>query len=270
MNTNTQDNNTRTYEYAVDDQTGKMYEVRKEGHLDRAAAMASVVYLLFMLALFCWQLFDIWLGYYYLARLVYYPVLGRLAASSFRLTAYALIGGGLGGITNGIRSFMLWHCEKSAFGSRYLWKYIVYPWLGSILALFVYALLRSGVAVLGGDITAGEVGTTQGVSMFAIGALAGYGSRDVFIWLDAQVTRLFKVSPSSEVTVPNLLGKMQKEAEAMLKGAALAVGEIVEEAQGGDVDEATLGTVITQKPVAGSLITRGQAVDITIAVAGKE
>lgn len=66
------------------------------------------------------------------------------------------------------------------------------------------------------------------------------------------------------------LGKTQEEAEAMLKGAGLAVGEIVEEAQEKDVDKAILGTVIRQDPIPESQIARGGTVNITIAVKAKK
>ena len=58
---------------------------------------------------------------------------------------------------------------------------------GSNLGTVVYALLHSSIVVFGGGSLADNVGTTQALANFAAGALAGYGSKDVYIWLDSQV-----------------------------------------------------------------------------------
>ena len=60
---------------------------------DRRAARLSVNYLLLMLAFFCWQLFDTWIGQHILPRWASYDV-KRLDTPGFRLIAYTVIGGG--------------------------------------------------------------------------------------------------------------------------------------------------------------------------------
>jgi hypothetical protein len=247
--------------YVRDEATGIVYEVHPEKGVDTSFAVLSIFYLLLMLAFFFWQLFDVWIGQYSLAKLVGYKDIGRLTSPSFRLVAFTFIGGGLGGVINGIRSIIGWHSERSAFGRRFLWKYVVAPWIGTTLALFAFALIRSGIAIVGGDLQTDAANIRQILSMFAIGVLSGYGSREVFIWLDAQVKRIFKVTP--ETKVPDLTHKTKEEVEEILKAASLKLGKISEEPT---EDESIVGKVISQTPVQDTSIAGGGTVDITIAI----
>src|SRR5262249_24709615 len=77
------------------------------------------------------------------------------------------------------------------FHSSYFWKYVSAPWLGAALAVIGFAILRSTVAIFGGDVGTTPTNTPQYLANFGIGALAGYGAKDVFIWLDSKVSKLF-------------------------------------------------------------------------------
>ena len=207
--------------YAVDEQTGELYPLNPENPYDRATANVSALYLLLMLAFFLWQLLDIWIGQHTLARLAGYHDADLLSSPPFLLAVYTFVGGGLGAIANGIRSLVVWHCERFAFGQRFVWKYLTAPWLGATLGLFVYALIRGGIAVFGGQITDDSASISSMLSAFAVGVLAGYGSHDVFKWLDAQVTKLFRTS--AEVKVPELIGMTREEAASILQTAHFAI-----------------------------------------------
>ena len=99
---------------------------------------------------------------------------------------------------NGLRSGLRYH---QTFDRRHAWKYVCAPWMGATLALFVYALLRSSISVLGGN-PGGTPGNSQVLSNFSVGALVGYGSKDVFVWLDNKVTKFFQVAPESKTVKP--------------------------------------------------------------------
>jgi hypothetical protein len=147
----------------------------------------------------------------------------------------------------------------NGFERRYVWKYITAPWMGATLSLLVYALIRSSIAVFSGGTTAdNNVGTPQALSNFAAGALAGYGSKDVFIWLDAQVHKIFQVSEQ----VPDVKGKTEKAAVSRLQSANLELGDVTRVPE---KDEKRVGTVIDQSPSPEVPIDRGEAVDITVA-----
>ena len=163
-------------------------KIVKERITDKMAASLCILYLLFMLAFLTWQLFDTWIRRYsLLVRLGY----GLQNQPTLRLIAFTLLAGGLGGVVNGLRSTL--HYHHDGFDRRHMWKYLCAPWMGATLALFVYALLRSSISVLGGNV-AGNVGTAQVLSNFSAGALVGYGSKDVFVWLDSKVQKFFEVS----------------------------------------------------------------------------
>jgi len=163
-------------------------EAQSEAVKNRQAAIISLVYLLLILAFFLWLLFDTWIELYSLPNLLGYGDEPLLDTQIFKLITYAFIGGGVGGVLNGLRSVIKWHSDRNTFNRRYIWKYIVLPWQGASLALVAFALIGSGMAVFGGEINIDDANSRQALSVFAIGVLAGYGSRDVSIWLDAQVT----------------------------------------------------------------------------------
>ena len=159
---------------------------------DKMASNLCILYLLLMLACLSWQLFDTWIGRHSLLCQLGYKLQSQ---PTLRLIAFTLIAGALGGVVNGLRS-TLHHCN-GGFDRRHTWKYLCAPWMGATLALFVYALLRSSISVLGGS-EAGTVGIAQVLSNFSAGALVGYGSKDVFVWLDAKVEKFFRVTPVDE------------------------------------------------------------------------
>ena len=257
---------TREKIYVRDESTGIVYELQSEKALDTSFAIISILYLLFMLVFFFWQLFDVWIKQYSLANWVGYKDIGHLDSPSFRLVVFTFIGGGLGGVINGIRSIIGWHSERSAFGRRFVWKYITDPWIGTTLALFAFALVRSGMAVLGEDFQANTNNIRQTLSMFGLGVLSGYGSREVFKWLDVQVSNIFKavkVQKVSEVKAPDLLHKTKEEAEEILKTANLKLGEVSEETT---EDQTLVGKVIKQEPARDTSIAEGGLINITIAI----
>lgn len=224
---------------------------------DRSAAAKCMIYLLLTLALFGWLLFDTWIQKHSVARLLRYD-LGQLNTAGFRLVAFSMIAGGIGGAIDGIRS-ILNYCES--FNRKHTWKYISVPWMGCTLGLFVYALLHSSISMLGGNGAAGGTGQAQVLANFAVGALAGFGSKDVFIWLDDKVHRIFQITE----TVPNVKGKPQRVATSRLEAANLEVGEVAEVQANGK----SAGTVLDQSPPPGASIDRGKSVDIAVAANGK-
>lgn len=237
----------------------KIIDVHKK-NADRSTAVSCTIYLLLMLAFFGWLLFDTWIGNHALARNLGYD-LARLDNTGFRLVAFTIIAGGLGGAVDGIRS-VLNYCET--FNRKHLWKYISVPWMGCTLGLLVYALLRSSIAVLGGNVSSGSVGNTQVLANFAVGALAGFGSKDVFIWLDDRVHKIFQVQVPENV--PNVTGKPQEVAASRLEAAKLELGEVSKVQQ---KNGKRAGMVIDQSPPPETPIDRGQSVDITVAADGK-
>ena len=224
---------------------------RKPG---KKAAICSMLYLLGLLALFTWVLFDTWSGNYLPLRFLKYDI-AVINKPAFRLVAFTVIAGGLGGVLNGLRSTLTYY---NGFSQRYLWKYMAAPWMGATLALFVYALVRSSLVVLGGDAATQTVGAAQILSNFAAGALAGYGAKDVFFWLDSRVEKIFKVKEH----VPDLTGKQKEAAVSRLHSANLQLGEV---SRVSTRNRKRIGTVVNQSPSPEESIERGGPVDLSIA-----
>lgn len=236
---------------------------------NRAAAILSLAYLLAMLAFFLWLAFDTWIGRYTLANLLGYGGSPLLDTSLFKLVAYTFTGGALGGVLNGIRSVIKWHSDENVFHRRYIWKYVVLPWQGATLALVAFALIGSGMAVFGGEINLDQATARQALSVFAIGVLAGYGSRDVSIWLDAQVTRLFRVRQPAgkQIPVPDLAGQSLEEAQRMLQEAGLQLGQVRNQPT---ADHNQVGVVVAQEPEPNTLLEAEGSVVITVGVTTPE
>jgi hypothetical protein len=190
----------------VDEQTGKSYEVVPEGTWDVFVAVLSILYLVIVLVIFTYLFFAIWTGYSIEIDDPKSPV--------FLLMAYAVVGGGLGGAINGIRSFIGWHSEREAFKRRYVWKYISQPLIGVALAAMVYAFFRSGLVAFGGNFAPNQNFANQALAAFAIGAFSGYGSRSFLILLDKLVKKLFKIAnadtDSVGIKIPYLKGKTKE------------------------------------------------------------
>ena len=248
------------YSYCVDPRTGKIVKVKPEDLWDHIVAILAICYLLVTLALFLWQLFSIavwneisWFGN------VSFPI---AANSALQLALFTFIGGALGGIANAMRSFNFWHCEKQNFDRLKVWTYVTKPWLGGTLALFVVAIVYSGIGILGGVTLGDTIDSRAWLSVFTIGALAGFGAYDLYRWLDAQVTRLFKVTTVNRILTPTLMGKTQEQATKILQDARLNIGQQIPETRTEDEEP---GKVKRQIPLPNEPINIGEAVDIIIA-----
>ena len=247
--------------YSRDEQTGKLFEIVPEKKLDTTFAIVSFVYLGLALGFSLWLLFDTWAQKYTLVRwLGYTDVQAHLSKPIFRSFSYAFIGGALGGIIAGYRSCIYWHSEQRAFGWQFVWRYVFFPWLGGTLAVFVYAIIGSGVAVVGGTV---NFGVTNMLLALAIGSLVGYGSPQVIRWLDSQVNTVFKVAAAPEVQVPDLIGLTPQEAGKKLAEAGLKIDQVIKKHEEGK----EVGKVIEQEPPAGSMAPTGGLVKLTIAAA---
>ncbi len=253
----------KTGQFAADEQTGKVFELETEAIWDIAAALVSVVYLIAMLAFLAWQFIDISTGRMLLLRLVLQENTKQLCSDIYKIIGYAIIGGGLGGIVNGFRSILVWHAERRAFGWRHVWKYIILPLLGATLAVMVYAITRTGIAVIGGDFTLGDDLTIQALAAFAIGALSGYGSQKVFKWLDIQVNKLFRIGRVTGIQIPDLTGKNQQEVEDILQKLKLNLGIVFCQIS---PDPSKIDKVISQNPPPSTIMLQANSVDITIAI----
>jgi PASTA domain-containing protein len=247
--------------WAIDDQTGKVFKLAKEKPWDIAAATVSVLYLMVMLVFYSWQLLDIGFGKNILLKIIFTNNADSLNTALYRIIAFTVIGGGLGGTVNGIRGFIVWHSERKGFGWRFIWKYITFPLLGAILAGIVYAIVRGGVAAFGGNFTPNQDLTNQTLAAFGIGALSGYGSHKVFRWLDSIVNRMFKIAKTSDVLVPDLIGMTKDNAELFLKEFNLKLGHVVHKDTVGPTEE---DKVVAQNPTPGSSAPKDGKVGITI------
>lgn len=251
------DLNHKKGEMITDAQTGVSFELKNELWYDMVAAWVSILYSLAVIACLSWLLLNTRLA---TAPAWFTPYKDALNSPVFKLVVYTAIGGGIGAAVNNVRSFVQWHAERKAFGWRFIWKYISMPPVGATLAVMVYAIIRGGIAVFNGGFSGNDVNnTTTLFSAWATGALAGYGSNKVFIWLDDKVNNMFKIADN--VTVPDLSGQTQIEATKTLQDGKLAIGNVSEKSTS---DDKLIGKVVDQDPKPKAEATPGSKVHITI------
>lgn len=177
---------------ASDEQTGKTFKIVHEKHFDSVVANLTAVYQLLALVFLLWLLFDTWSGRNWLLRAMGYSS-AILLSGKFRLMAFVAIAGGIGGVVSGIRTIIVWHCERRAYAARFVFKDLTLAPVGAALGLVVYVTVRGGVGVLDGNFSLDQKGVTPTVTAFAIAWVAGFASWKVFHWLDAQANKLFSV-----------------------------------------------------------------------------
>jgi hypothetical protein len=242
-----------------DAQTGKEFKVIHEGQIDIVFAWISAAYSLAVIVLLTWLVLNVKYG-----QPVFESLAKIVAGSTSKLIFYTAIGGAIGAAVNNLRSFIAWHAEEQAFGWRFIWKYLAMPPIGGTLAVLVYGIIQGGAAVMTGA-SAGDGQTTalSSLSAWATGALAGYGSHNVFKWLDDKVNSLFKID-AKQTTIPDVKGKLLEEAKQMLIDAQLKIGDVTEVTASSD----QVGKVTAQTPAAGNKVDCGSEVDLTLGIAG--
>jgi len=246
-----------------DAQTGKYFDVIPEGRIDVMFAWISAAYSLAVIGYLVWLVLDLLYGAPPSAIAAgLKPVLSEPAS---KLIFYTAIGGAIGAAVNNLRSFITWHAEERAFGWRFIWKYLAMPPLGGTLAVLVYGILQTGMAVFTGGNSPTSTSTVTSLSAWATGTLAGYGSHKVFKWLDDKVNSLFKVD-SKQVAIPDVKGKSLEEAKQLVANVQLEVGTVSEAPASSD----QVGKVIAQTPAAGTQIDCGSKVDLTVGIAAPD
>jgi hypothetical protein len=226
---------------------------------DRWHAIFCLVYLLLGLTFLAWLLLDTWTSHNWLLLHIGYNGT-QLSPPTFRILAFTILGGALGGVLNGVRSVVQ---NYQGFSRAYMGKYITAPWTGALLALIVFALVCGGSAVFGGGLTVGNLTGAQSLSNFAIGALVGYGAKDVLVWLDARVSSIFKVPTA----VPDVTGKSVAAAAAQIQDGDLAVGSVTDKLVD---DKSKVGTVGGQNPPPETTAGAGSSVNLEVAKSNGE
>ena len=249
-----------------DAQTGKDFDVIPEGKIDIVFAWISAAYSLAVIGILTALVLNMLYGQHASGTLAAW-LKPSLSLPTSKLIVYTAIGGAIGASVNNLRSFIAWHAEERAFGWRFIWKYLAMPPIGGTLAVLVYGILQGGAAVMTGATAPadGQASAVSSLSAWATGALAGYGSHNVFKWLDDKVNTLFKIE-AKQTTIPDVNGKSLGEAKQMMADAQLKVGTVTEVPASAD----QVGKVIAQTPATGKQIDCGSKVDLTVGIAGTD
>jgi len=140
------------------------------------------------------------IGYYILFIVLAMALLIFLISSEqkqetlFRMFSFMASGAIIGSVLFQIRLLFSHYIKRGNFDTKWLGKYISAPWESVALSVVVFSLLRGGSVVLGGA-TNVDLGSTNGLSVFALGALVGFGMRDVVGWLSNLVKTMFPTEP---------------------------------------------------------------------------
>ncbi|HLG85125.1 MAG TPA: hypothetical protein VKY22_29355 [Bradyrhizobium sp.] len=116
--------------------------------------------------------------------------------------AFLVSGAVVGSVLYQIRMLFRFYIKSPNFDSRWLAKYISAPIEAAGLALAIVSLIESGAVVLGGqgfDFSRGKP-----FSAFGLGALVGFGIREVIGWLGTVTKTVFPTDyRTGETTLPS-------------------------------------------------------------------
>jgi hypothetical protein len=176
----------------TDPQSGRKFLLRPETSRDWWAASISYVYQIVMMLILTFLTLDTLLEKNRLMT----DILGfsedPLTTDTYKTLAVTFFAGGLGGTLDAIRSLTRWHSEVNAYSRRFFLRDVGMPVSGALLAVVVYAVLRSGAGVLSGDFSLeGQTLFVSIMSAAAIGFVAGFNSLQVYRWVDDVANRQF-------------------------------------------------------------------------------
>ena len=183
----------------------KQPEQPKQPQNDDAKHAAQVnflgVYFLAVLAFAFWLLLDVWSRNFTLMRLVGLStsVLEGPEAPILRAIGFAIVGGIMGSVLYQIRMLYYYYAQEKKYDSRWFGKYITGPWEGAGMAMVVLALIRGGVVVFGGS-QGTDVTSAGNFATFGVGALVGFGLRDVVGWVESLVKTMFTIPAKNAET----------------------------------------------------------------------
>ncbi len=180
-----------------DEVTEEEYILKDETWFSKICAIIGLFYSIGMAILFLYLLIGGLSGNFELVKKIF-NIKGEVSGE-IKLLIFAFSGGALGSITKEIRSFIFWHCENKAYGKEFFWKVVSSPLFGGVLAVFIYAVLRSGILILGAEFNGKSGDLIHKIfSVFAISFLTGFGSEKAIKWINFQVKNLFKEALKKE------------------------------------------------------------------------
>ncbi len=155
-----------------------------------------VLYFLILMLLALWFFFDVWSK-----NLRFMQWIGIQSPSLddpiLRTIGFTMVGGFLGSVLYQIRLLFQFYVKTDVYDYRWMGKYVSAPWESAVMAMIVLALIRGGVALFGGS-QGTEVNDTNNFAAFGVGALVGFGMRDVVGWIGGLVRTMFKTSDGSD------------------------------------------------------------------------
>lgn len=114
-----------------------------------------------------------------------------------RTIGFSLVGGFLGSVLYQIRLLYRYYLKFNKYDHRWIGKYVTAPWESAVMSMIVLALIRGGVTLFGGS-QGTEVNDTNNFAAFGVGALVGFGMRDVVGWIGDLVRTMFKAKESEK------------------------------------------------------------------------
>jgi hypothetical protein len=152
-----------------------------------------MLYFIVLIFLAFWFFLDVWSGNLHFMNWMGVQVenLDEQNRNLLRAIGFTLVGGFLGSVLYQIRLLYQYYLKSNAYDYRWMGKYVSAPWESAIMSMVVLALIRGGVTLFGGS-QGTEVNDTNNFAAFGVGALVGFGMRDVVGWIGGLVRTMFK------------------------------------------------------------------------------
>lgn len=105
-----------------------------------------------------------------------------------KTVCFVAAGALIGSVLYQIRMLYQYYVQDGAFDAKWIGKYISAPWEAVALSVVVLSLVQGGGAALSGGIT---ISDANSFAAFGIGALVGFGIREVVGWLGNLAKTMF-------------------------------------------------------------------------------
>lgn len=162
----------------------------REQQRDFWQVQGLMLYFVVLLFLSLWFFLDVWSENLRFMKWMGVPD-EKLTEPVLRTIGFTMVGGFLGSVLFQIRLLYQYYLKSDEYDYRWIGKYASAPWESAIMSMIVLALIRGGVALFGGS-QGTDVDDTNNFAAFGVGALVGFGMRDVVGWIGSLVRTTFK------------------------------------------------------------------------------
>lgn len=142
--------------------------------------------------------------------------INSLDIATLKTISYTTAGSILGAVIISLRGLHIYGVIQRNFEMSYSGSYFIGPWASGLLGISVYALVRGGLLVFGGDSEIESLTQATQFGYFGLGFLIGFAWDKVLQKIDSIAAQLFG-SENNEMNQGNAIQKTETEIEVEMQ-----------------------------------------------------